>query len=295
MLRSSKTILILLLLLLTSSLQASIVVYQPEDFDMPSRRAFLVTTDMIRPFEYQKIKAWEYATDPLVMYVALWGLAGLTLSVSERAPGAWYSGNNIDQYNGWAPLGLGAYDSAGGSNPIYLYDSGLNITGRVSPAGEFLERMKMEPFATGIRFDPVVKTTPQGYTIPRGTFWAKNFIEPAYFTVLALYMRSKNYHPALLVLEMFAMSALLEFTIRPFFMRASFEQFMKNPLVAVIFGVFMDELSTFLLTTPFKGLHVLAYVLNPFKLLPTNRVSGLLFFDPYQRTASIETIIRLEK
>lgn len=157
----------------------------------------------------------------------------------------------------------------------------------------FADRMKMEPFATG-RYAPITKVDQWGNTILSGEFYAKNFIEPIYFTYIGLYLNAKNYHPAIMITEMFLLSVLYEFTIRPFFMNANFEQLLKNPALGILFSLIFDELATFLLTTNNKALHIFAYILNPFKLLPTARIHGLLFFDPFKQKASIEGIIKLD-
>ena len=129
----------------------------------------------------------------------------------------------------------------------------------------------MEPFATG-RIDPITKVWNNTITF-RTDIYAKNIVEPIYFTYLSLYLRAKNYHPAIMITEIVLLSLLYEITIRPFYMNSSFEQLLKNPGVSIIVGILFDELSTYLLTTPYTGLHVLAYFLNPFNALPNFKSS----------------------
>jgi hypothetical protein len=95
-----------------------------------------------------------------------------------------------------------------------------------------------------------------------------------------------------MITEIVLLSVLYEFTIRPFYLNASFEQLIKNPCIAVTVAILFDELSSFLLTTPFKGLHVLAYFLNPFNALPNSRIHPMLFFDPYRNRVSLEGVIK---
>ena len=106
-------------------------------------------------------------------------------------------------------------------------------------------------------------------------------------------MRAKNYHPAIMITEIILLSLLYEITIRPFYLNSSFEQLFKNPGISILFSILLDELSTFLLTTPYIGLHVFAYILNPFNALPNSRIHPMLFFDPYRKTVNIQTIIGL--
>lgn len=188
------------------------------------------------------------------------------------------------------------------TDPLILYASMWAMMGLTVPLWEtpptlftsgeqFGKRCAMEPFATG-RIDPITKEW-NGMTVLRGDFYAKNFIEPIYFTYMSMYLRSKNYHPALYIGEIFSLSLMYEFTIRPFFMNSSFEQVLKNPSVGLLLGLLIDEVSNFLLSTPFKGLHILGYILNPFNALPSARIHPLLMFKPYNQTASIEAIIKL--
>ena len=139
----------------------------------------------------------------------------------------------------------------------------------------------------------VDKTTKNVIQVLKGQFYAKNIVEPLYFTYMAMYLRSKNYHPAIMITELFLFSLLYEFTIRPLFLNSSFEQLLKNPSVGIVLGILLDELSTFLLSTPFLGLHVLAYIINPFNALPIARIKPMLFFDPYKSNISVEAIIKL--
>ena len=189
------------------------------------------------------------------------------------------------------------------TDPIILYASMWAMMGITVPLWEqtptfissgddFVSRVQMEPFATG-RIDEVTKQW-NGMTVLKNDFYAKNFIEPIYWTYMAMYLRSKNYHPALYLGELFSLSLMYEFTVRPFFMNASFEQVLKNPAVGSLIGLLLDEVSNFLLSTPYKGLHVLGYILNPFNALPTSRVHPLVMFKPYNQAASIEAIINLD-
>lgn len=188
------------------------------------------------------------------------------------------------------------------TDPIILYASMWAMFGLTVPLWEttpnfvksveqFGSRVSMEPFATG-RIDPITKQE-NGMTVLRKDFYAKNFIEPVYFTYMSMYLRAKNYHPALYIGEIFTLSLMYEFTLRPLFMDSSFEQALKNPSVGLLVGLLLDEISNFLLSTPFKGLHILGYILNPFNALPTARIHPLLMFKPYNQTASIEAIIKL--
>lgn len=251
------------LIILSGNFYASIIIKSPDKMNMPSKREFVINREFIRPFSKKKITVAEYLTDPLIMYVSLWACFGITTPLWETRPTI-ISGPNAENMFG--------------------------------------DRLKMEPFASG-RIDPVTKPATDingnpiyvnGHPliILRNDFYAKNFIEPAFFTYLALYMRSKDYHPAIMITEIILLSLLYEFTIRPFFMNSSFEQFLKNPSVGIVFSILFDELSTFLLTTPYIGLHVLAYIFNPFNALPNARVHPMLFFDPYRKTASIEALIK---
>lgn len=207
---------------------------------------------------YKPLAPWEYVLDELILYSSLWLAAGVT-----------------------APL----------------WEGGVSFPGS-SDGTTFGDRLLMEPFKTNKEdvFSPlkdrngnVVKDS-HGYPVmmPNGSFYAKNIIEPLVFTYMSLYARSKNHHPVLVVAEIFAMSLLYEFTIRPLFRDASFEQLLKNPAVGIVAGVLLDELATYLLTTPYQGLHVFAYILNPFKAIPNARIHPLLFFNPYHKAVSLQ-------
>ncbi|MBP7552285.1 MAG: hypothetical protein KA885_02580 [Spirochaetes bacterium] len=244
---------------------ASIKSYNYTFSYLPDYKTFKTNTEFSKPLKLKKITAVEYATDPLILYASLWLCFAVTYPVWENAP----------QFI---------------SGP----DAGAT----------FADRLKMEPFASG-RIDPVTKPLSDAngeivrydsgapVTVLVGDMYAKNLIEPFFFSSMALYLRSKNYHPALMILEIFLTSALYEFTVRPFFMNSSFEQFLKNPGIAVVAAVVFDEISTYLLSTPYIGLHILGYILNPFNALPTARVHPMLFFDPYRKSAYLETIITL--
>ncbi len=169
---------------------------------------------------------------------------------------------------------------------------------------QFTERFLVEPFAKDrkeIVFDTINDSSGNSVLdmygapmlFPNGAFYAKNVIEPFAFYSYGLYLRAKNYHPALYIGMMFSLSVLYEFTVRPFFMEASFEQLFKNPIVGVTASIVFDELSSYLLTTPYLAAHVFAYILNPFKLLPTARIKPLLFFDYYKQSASLQIILEL--
>ncbi|HNZ28034.1 MAG TPA: hypothetical protein PLG34_13165 [Spirochaetota bacterium] len=232
---------------------------------LPDYKTFKSNTEFSKPLKLKKITAAEYATDPLILYANLWLCFAVTYPVWENTP-QFISGDNAGT--------------------------------------TFVNRLKMEPFASG-RIDPVTKPLSDAngeivrydngapVTVLVGDMYAKNLIEPFFFSSMALYLRSKNYHPALMILEIFLTSALYEFTVRPFFMNSSFEQFLKNPGIAVVAAVIFDEISAYLLSTPYIGLHILGYILNPFNALPTARVHPLLFFDPYRKSAYLETIITL--
>ncbi|MBR3731185.1 MAG: hypothetical protein IKN25_00920 [Spirochaetales bacterium] len=98
------------------------------------------------------------------------------------------------------------------TDPIILYASMWGMMGitvplweqtptMISSGDEFASRVQMEPFATG-RIDAVTKQW-HGMTVLKNDFYAKNFIEPVFFTYMAMYLRSKNYHPALYLGELF--------------------------------------------------------------------------------------------
>lgn len=234
----------------------------PADINIPSYKLFLKNIDFSRKFSYKKITIAEYITDPFIMYVSLWGCIGFTTLMWETNPG--YEENTVSF---------------------------------VRSGAEYLERINIQPFSND-RQDLVMKPWPDSdnyqFSIFKGNVYAKNILEPAYFTQFVLYLRSKDYHPALVITELLLLSVCYEFTVRPFFLNLSFEQLIKNPAAAIVIGLFLDEISTFLLTTPYVGLHVLAYILNPYKLLPTARIRPLFIFKPYRKAVSLETIIKLE-
>jgi hypothetical protein len=266
-----KTVLTAVLFIFCISANASIAVNRLTGQDIPAYKNFLLNTEYMVPLKFKKITVAEYLTDPIILYASLWACIGLNLPLREEN----WTRTPIENPDG------GRLDS-------------FNVTVSTTP-GTFFDRMKMEPFATG-RIDWVttqVRYNNDKINILNLDFYGKNIVEPVFFTGMALYLRSKNYHPALYVFEMFALSALYEFTIRPFYSTASFEQLLKNPAVGIINGIMIDELSTFLLSTPFIGLHVLAYILNPFNALPVARVHSMLLFDVYRKSASIEAVIRL--
>ena len=262
-------IIILFLLIIISYCFSSIVLQKSEKINIPSLKYFKKNRELIRPLRLKKITIAEYLTDPLIMYTSLWGCFGLTLPLWETN-----SGLNPGDENYWEP-----YSNRGFNKLITDQDI-------------FINRLKFEPFATG-KIEPITKKVGAN-TVFRGDIYAKNIIEPIYFIYLGLYMRAKNYHPAIMITEIILLSLLYEVTIRPFYMSASFEQFLKNPGISILFSILLDELSTFLLTTPYIGLHVFAYILNPFNALPNARIHPMLFFDPYRKTVNIEAIIGLK-
>jgi hypothetical protein len=235
---------------------------------IPSGSAFLKNLEYLTSFKNKRITVAEYVTDPLIMYASLWGLFFATLKIWESP----YNASTWELTNKWQPD----------------FDRGLDKL--LENQNTFGDRLKMEPFATG-RIDPVTKEW-NSMIVFRGDIYAKNIIEPIYFTYLALYMRSKNYHPAIMITEIILLSLIYELTIRPFFMNSSFEQLLKNPAISIVVAILFDELSTYLLSTPYKGLHVLAYILNPFNSLPNSRIHPMLFVDPYKKNATIEMSIR---
>lgn len=270
MIKKSYLLYITLLLLVMVNLNGEITLPGPGTANVPGFRVFQRNTNITRDMSYKDITVAEYLTDPLIMYTSLWGCIGLSYAAWEKE-GMWED------------------------FPAYPISSGV----------EFKDRISLPPF-TADRYDQVTRPF-SGYdeatfhrnsygdvvNVLKGTVIAKNVIEPFYFTGLVLYMSSKNYHPVAIVTQIVVLSLLYEFTIRPFFMYTSFEQLIKNPAVAIVLGFFLDELATFLLTTPYRGLHVLAYILNPFKLLPTARVRPLLIFKPYRQAVSLEAVVRL--
>jgi len=276
-----KLITLIIVIFTAGSIFPSVLLEKIEKQNIPSFKFFNANKEFIRDFKYRKITVAEYLTDPIILYASLWGCFGLTLPLWETNAGLDKSDKNYWEY----------YDKRGFDKLVDNEDIKFNSTLNMHVDESFVNRMKMEPFASG-RIDPITKVWNNGIAF-RNDIYAKNVIEPIYFTYLTLYMRSKNYHPAIMIAEIMLLSCLYEFTIRPFYLNASFEQLLKNPGISIIVGILFDELSTYLLSTPYKGLHVLAYILNPFNSLPTARVHPMLFFDPYRKTASIEAIIKM--
>jgi hypothetical protein len=257
---------ILLIILFTSFCFPSIILQKPDKSNIPSLKYFRKNREITRPLKFKKITVAEYLTDPLLMYASLWGCFAVSLPLWETN-----SGINPGHENYWRPY------SDRGFKQLF------------SEEDTYLNRLKFEPFATG-RIEPITKKWGT-YTVFRNDIYVKNIIEPIWFIYLGLYMRSKNYHPAIMVTEIMLLALLYEITIRPFYLNSSFEQLLKNPGISILFAILLDELSTFLLTTPHIGLHIFAYILNPFNALPNSRVHPMLFFDPYRKTVNIETII----
>ena len=255
-----KALILSIISLISFSAFSSMLTSTPDNMRIPSRVSFLNNIEYMKSFKNKKITTVEYITDPLIMYASLWGCFGLTLPLWET-DGSKY---DLDGNRGFNKLALNQH--------------------------VFGDRLKMEPFATD-RTDPVTKEW-NGTAVFRGDIYAKNIIEPVYFTYLGLYMRAKNYHPAIMITEIILLSVVYEFTIRPFYLNASFEQLIKNPAVGLVAAILLDELSNFLLSTPYKVLHVLAYFFNPFNALPNARIHPMLFFDPYKKTANIEAVVR---
>lgn len=226
----------------------------------PSMKDFSVNSNLTSSKGYKSIMAWEYPVDFLILYSSLWLTSGIT-----------------------APM----------------WDDGVSLP---SSNDSFTDRLLMEPFNTrkenvfSVLYDSsgkkVKDINDDDIYVPNGSFYAKNIVEPLMFTYMALYLRSKNYNIALMIGELFTLSILYEFTVRPVFRISSFEQLLKNPAVGILAGLLFDEIATYLLTTPNVGLHVLAYILNPFKALPTTRVHGLIFLQPY--TAAVTIAARAE-
>lgn len=259
---------LLFILLIITLCYPSIALQKPDKINIPSLKYFNKNRELIRPLKLKKITVAEYLSDPLIMYISLWGCFGLTLPLWETN-----SGLNPGDENYWAPYSSRGFDKF------------------TTDKDTFINRLKFEPFATG-RIEPITKKSGSN-TIFRNDIYAKNIIEPVYFIYLGLYMRAKNYHPAIMITEIILLSLLYEITIRPFYLNSSFEQLFKNPGISILFSILLDELSTFLLTTPYIGLHVFAYILNPFNALPNSRIHPMLFFDPYRKTVNIQTIIGL--
>ncbi len=226
----------------------------------PDMRDLNTNSNLISEKGYKPIMAWEYPVDFLILYSGLWLTAGIT-----------------------APM----------------WDTGVSLP---SANNTFADRLMMEPFNTrkenvfsvwyNSKGEKIRDFNDDAIYVPNGSFYAKNVIEPLMFTYMALYLRSKNYNIALMIGEIFTLSILYEFTVRPVFKVSSFEQLLKNPAVGILAGILFDEIATYLLTTPNVGLHVLAYILNPFKALPTSRIHGLIFLQPY--TAAVTIAARAE-
>jgi hypothetical protein len=272
---------ILLFFISIKSLFSSVILEDVDKQKIPEIKYFNTNRELIRSFKYKHITVAEYLTDPLILYASLWGCFALTLPLWETNTGL-----SPEDTNYWSPYSDRGFDKLYDNKEI-RYDKNL----RMNVDDTFANRLKMEPFATG-RVDPITKVWNNTITF-RNDIFAKNIVEPIYFTYLSLYLRAKNYHPAIMITEVILLSLLYEITIRPFYMNASFEQFLKNPGVSIICGILLDELSTFLLTTPFTGLHILAYIFNPFNALPNSRVHPMLIFDPFKKAANLEAIIKL--
>lgn len=250
------------------------------ELNLPSKNSFLKNSEFIKDFKYKKITIAEYLTDPLILYTGLWGCFSITLPLWETNKGLSEKDENY-----WEPYNYRGFE--------YFSSDPLNV---------YLLRITPEPFGVNhyglrnvdprtIRIDPITKEV-NGITVLRNDFYVKNLIEPLYFTFLALYLKAKNYHPAILIAEIVILSLCYEFTIRPFYLNSSLEQLIKNPAIGVVLAILLDEISTYLLTTPYKILHIIAYLLNPFNALPTARVHTLLFFDPYKKAPSLEAVIK---
>jgi hypothetical protein len=261
----------------TYLLHSSLVDAPVNAMRIPSRDSYLKNLEYLTPFKKKRITPAEYVTDPLIMYASLWGCFFLTLPLWETNKNVWAQDGDrgFDKLNDYLDNGTDV-----------RYDSVL----KRNVDQTFANRLQFEPFATG-RADPVMKEW-NGISVFRGDMYAKNIVEPVYFTFLALYMRSKDYHPAIMVTEIILLSLIYELTIRPFWMNASFEQFIKNPAIAISVGFLFDEISTYLLSTPYIGLHVLALIFNPFNSLPNSRIHPMLFFDPYRKSATISAEVK---
>ena len=229
-----------------------------------SMRTIRANREAYISLKYKKLTPFDYVFDPFFLYTNLWVTFAATIPLWEI--------NKIDF---------------------------------VKNGDQFAQRFQMEPFATG-RVDPITKPlTDSNGKAQYDTFgnpivvfnrdiYAKNIIEPTFFTQATLYLMAKNYHIGIIIGEVIGLSFLYEFTLRPLFMNSSFEQLIKNPVISLAAGILLDELSTFLLTTPYIPLHVLAYIFNPFKALPTSRVRSLVIFTPYKEAVSIESVISIK-
>ena len=229
-----------------------------------SMRSIRANREAYISLKYKKLTVFDYVFDPFFLYANLWITFTVTVPLWE-------------------------------TNRISFVKSGE----------QFTERFQIEPFATG-RIDPVTKplTDSNGdvkhdifgnpIVVFTGDIYAKNIIEPIFFSQATLYLMAKNYNIGIIIGEVIALSFIYEFTLRPLFMKASFEQLLKNPAISLVAGILLDELSTFLLTTPYIPLHVLAYILNPFKALPNSRIRPLVVFKPYKEAVSIESVISIK-
>ncbi len=251
------------------------------NMNIPSKNSFRLNTQFIRPFHVKKITVAEYLTDPLILYAGLWGCFALTLPLWETNAGL-RSGDE----NYWEPDSYRGF-YAFGRDPQSIYITRITL----EPFGANHESLPTIIDSRTVRSDPITKQW-NGIAVFRSDFYAKNIIEPLYYTYLALYLRAKNYHPAIMVTEIILLSVLYELTVRPFFMNGSIEQLFKNPAIGLVLAILLDEISNFLMSTPYIGLHVLAYILNPFNALPNARIHPMIFFDPYKKAASLETIIK---
>lgn len=227
-------------------------------------RDLSVTNFHLRDNSMRPLNAADYITDSLILYGALW------FNILFNYPVI-------------------------GDRMSFIGNSGST---------SFSDRVMLEPFANDKRevyldilkdFDGNIVEDKNGHPVifPNNLFFSRNVVEPALFYTYGLYLRSKNYHPALYIGIMFTLSFLHEFTVRPFFMEASFEQLIKNPAAGIISSIIFDEISTYLLTMPYMPAHVFAYILNPFKLLPAKKVRPLIFFQPYKKALSLEVIFEM--
>jgi hypothetical protein len=229
-----------------------------------SMRTIRANREAYLPLKHKKLTVFDYVFDPFFLYANLWVTFAATIPLWE-------------------------------TNKISFVESGE----------QFTERFQMEPFATG-RIESITKplTDSNGrvqydiYGNPIVVFtrdvYAKNIVEPVLFTQATLYLMAKNYNIGIIIAEIIGFSFLYEFTLRPLFMNSSFEQLIKNPVISLTAGILLDELSTFLLTTPYIPLHVLAYILNPFKALPSSKIRPLVIFTPYKEAVSIESVISIK-
>ncbi len=260
-----KKIIIFLFLFSSLNLSFSAVVSKNMDtINNPSMKAIRSNREAYLQLKYKRLTAFDYVFDPFFLYANLWVTFAATIPLWE-------------------------------TNKISFAEN----------SDQFADRMKMEPFATG-RVDPVTKPlTDSNGNVQHDDFgnpiivftndvYAKNIVEPILFTQATLYLMAKGYNIGIIIAEVIGMSFLYEFTIRPFFMNSSFEQLIKNPAISLIVGTLFDEIATFLLTTPYTPLHVLAYILNPFKALPTSRVRPLVIFTPYKEAVAIEAVVSIK-